>query len=158
MKQNKLKKGFTLLEVMIALAVLSISMLGIYSLQNMSLKTLISAKEKMFVIERGYDRISRQINFPNKAYEEVEDYNGTLVYYSFLKESSGVPMVQKITMTISTSNASTTFVYYEKPQAAQSLECDEKRLYSFRTSYCCSHIFHCGSWCIFHFFIYCQYA
>ena len=91
MKQNKLKKGFTLLEVMIALAVLSISMLGIYSLQNMSLKTLISAKEKMFVIERGYDRISRQINFPNKAYEEVEDYNGTLVYYSFLKESSGVP-------------------------------------------------------------------
>ena len=50
MTQNKLEKGFTLLEVMIALAVLSISMLGIYSLQNMSLKTLISAKEKMFVI------------------------------------------------------------------------------------------------------------
>ena len=40
MTQNKLEKGFTLLEVMIALAVLSISMLGIYSLQNMSLKTL----------------------------------------------------------------------------------------------------------------------
>lgn len=114
MHKNKMKKGFTLLEVMIALAVLSISMLGIYSLQNMSLKTLISAKEKMFVIERGYDRISRQINFPNKAYEEVEDYNGTLVYYSFLKESSGVPMVQKITMTVSTANASTKFVYYEK--------------------------------------------
>lgn len=114
MNNKKYKKGFTLLEVMIALAVLSISMLGIYSLQNMSLKTLISAKEKMFVIERGYDRISRQINFPNKAYEEVEDYNGTLVYYSFLKESSGVPMVQKITMTVSTNNASTKFVYYEK--------------------------------------------
>ncbi len=114
MKKNNLKKGFTLLEVMIALAVLSISMLGIYSLQNMSLKTLISAKDKMFVIERGYDRISRQINFPNKAYEEVEEYNGTLVHYSFLKESSGVPMVQKITMTVSTDTASTKFVYYEK--------------------------------------------
>ena len=47
MTQNKLEKGFTLLEVMIALAVLSISMLGIYSLQNMSLKTLISAKVKI---------------------------------------------------------------------------------------------------------------
>ena len=114
MTQNKLEKGFTLLEVMIALAVLSISMLGIYSLQNMSLKTLISAKEKMFVIERGYVRISRQINFPNKANEDVDDYNGTLVHYSFLKESSGVPMVQKITMTVSTSSASTTFIYYEK--------------------------------------------
>lgn len=114
MKKNNMKKGFTLLEVMIALAVLSISMLGIYSLQNMSLKTLISAKDKMFVIERGYDRISRQINFPNKAYEEVEEYNGKLVHYSFLKESSGVPMVQKITMTVSTDTASTKFVYYEK--------------------------------------------
>ena len=51
---------------------------------------------------------------PNKAYEEVEEYNGTLVHYSFLKESSGVPMVQKITMTVSTDTASTKFVYYEK--------------------------------------------
>ncbi len=114
MHNKKSQKGFTLLEVMIALAILSISMLGIYSLQNMSLKTLISAKEKMFIIERGYDRISRQINFPNRAYEEVEDYDGILIYYSFLKESSGVPMVQKITMTVSTNNATTKFVYYEK--------------------------------------------
>lgn len=114
MKQNKLKKGFTLLEVLIALAVLSISMLGIYSLQSMSLRALDTSKAKMFVIERAYDRIARQINFPNKAYEETEDYNGTLVHYSFLKESSGVPMVQKVTMTVSTDMATVSFVYYEK--------------------------------------------
>lgn len=114
MKQTNLKKGFTLIEVLIALAVLSISMLGIYSLQSMSLRALDTSKAKMFVIERAYDRISRQINFPNKAYEETEDYNGTLVHYSFHKESSGVPMVQKVTMTVSTDRATVSFVYYEK--------------------------------------------
>lgn len=114
MSKRKLKKGFTLLEVLIALAVLSISMLGIYSLQSMSMKALYTSKEKMFVIERAYDRIARQINFPNKAYEETEDYNGTLVHYSFKKESSGVPAVQKITMTVSTDSATVSFVYYEK--------------------------------------------
>lgn len=111
---KKLKKGFTLLEVLISLAVLSISMLGIYSLQSMSYTTLNASKEKMFVIERAYDRISRQINFPNKAYEETEEYDGKLVHYSFKREASGIQMVQKVTMTVTTDNAVTSFVYYEK--------------------------------------------
>ena len=115
---NKLKKGFTLLEVLIALAVLSISILGIYSIQNMSLNAIASSKAKMFVIERAYDRITRQINFPDKAFEE--DYNGTLVHYSFLKEASGVQMVQKVTMTVSTDQATVSFIYYEKASGSSS--------------------------------------
>lgn len=121
MKTNKkLKKGFTLLEVLIALAVLSISILGIYSIQNMSLNAIASSKAKMFVIERAYDRITRQINFPDKAFEETEDYNGTLVHYSFLKEASGVQMVQKVTMTVSTDQATVSFIYYEKASGSSS--------------------------------------
>ena len=49
---KELKKGFTLLEVLISLAVLSISILGIYSLQSTVLYTLDASKEKMFVIEK----------------------------------------------------------------------------------------------------------
>ncbi len=112
MKKNE--KGFTLLEVLIALAVLSIGMLGIYSLQSMSFNTLVASKEKMFVIERGYDRISRQINFPNKAYEETEDYDGKIVTYKFEKTDSGVFGVQKVTLIVTTDSATASFVYYEK--------------------------------------------
>ena len=113
-KLNKKEKGFTLLEVLIALAVLSISMLGVYSLLNMSLDTVSYAKDKMFVIERGYDRISRQINYPNKAFEEKEEYDGVIVTYQFKKEATGLPMVEKIIMTVSTDRAETYFVYYEQ--------------------------------------------
>lgn len=113
-KSIPLKRGFTLMEVLISLAVLSISMLGIYSLLNMSLDTVGYAKDKMFVIERGYDRISRQINYPNKAFEEREEYNGTTVTYSFKRESSGIPSVEKVTMTVTSDKAETSFVYYER--------------------------------------------
>lgn len=114
MKNNKNKAGFTLIEVLIALAVLSISMLGVYSLLNMSTDTLIAAQDKMFVIERGYDRISKQINYPSKAYEEKEEYNGVLVNYSITKDSVGIPGVQQVTLTVSTDKAQTSFIYYEK--------------------------------------------
>ena len=115
-KNNKknLKSGFTLIEVLIALTVLSISMLGIYSILNMSSRTLIAAKDKIFVIEKGYDRIARQINFPSKNFENVEDYDGKIVTYTFKKESIGIPMVQQVTMTVSSDTASTKFIYYEK--------------------------------------------
>lgn len=113
MKSNN-KAGFTLIEVLIALAVLSISMLGVYSLLNMSTDTLISAQDKMFVIERGYDRISKQINYPSKAYEEKEEYNGVMVNYSVTKDSVGIPGVQQVTLTVSTDKAQTSFIYYEK--------------------------------------------
>lgn len=113
-KNKKFAKGFTLIEVLIALTVLSISMLGVYSILNMSSRTLISAKERMFVIEKGYDRIARMINFPNKNFENVEDFNGKLITYTFKKESIGIPMVQQVTMTVSSDTATTKFIYYEK--------------------------------------------
>lgn len=114
-----MKKGFTLIETLIALAVLSISMMGIYSIMNMSLNSSIRAKERMFLIERGYDRVARKINFPGKAFPEVEDYNGVEVRYHLLEESVGIPGVKQVTMTISTDKAETKFIYYERTAGLQ---------------------------------------
>lgn len=111
---DKHKAGWTLLEVLIALAVLSISMLGVYSLIKMSLDTNIYAKDKFFVIERGYDRISRQISYPAKIYDDSEKYNGTEVKYTFERKSTPIPSVQEVRMTVTTDKAQTVFVYYER--------------------------------------------
>ena len=108
------KNGFTLLEVLIALAVLSISMLGVYSLLKMSLDTNIYARDKYFVIERGYNRISRQISYPSKIYEDTENYNGVEVRYSFERRATPIPTVQEVRMTVATDKAETVFIYYEQ--------------------------------------------
>lgn len=108
------KNGFTLLEVLIALAVLSISMLGVYSLVKMSLDTTIYAKDKQFVIERGYDRLSRQMLYPTKVFEDTEVYDGVMVKYSFERKATPVPMVEEVRMKVATDNAETEFVYYSQ--------------------------------------------
>lgn len=108
------KQGFTLLEVLIALAVLSISMLGVYSLLKMSLDTNIYARDKYFVIERAYDRISRQISYPSKIYEDTEEYDGIKVKYSFERKATAIPTIQEVHMTVTTDKAEAVFVYYEQ--------------------------------------------
>lgn len=107
-------KGFTLLEVLISLVILSTSMLGVYSMLKMSIDTNIYARDKYFVIERGYDRISRQISYPNKIYEETEEYDGIKVNYTFERKATEIPSVQEVRMTVSTDKAQVVFVYYEQ--------------------------------------------
>lgn len=106
------KKGFTLLEVLIALSVLSISMLGVYSLIQISMDTSIYASDKLFVIERGYDRLSRQIIYPTKAFEDTEVYDNITVKYSFEKTSTPIPSIEEVRMKVSTDKAETEFIYY----------------------------------------------
>lgn len=108
------KKGFTLLEVIIALSVLSISMLGIYSLIKMSLDTTVYAKDKLFVIERGYDRLSRQLIYPSKVYEDKEVYDNVTIKYTFEKKSTPLPSIEEVRMTVTTDKAEVDFVYYSQ--------------------------------------------
>ncbi len=111
---KKTKKGFTLLEVLITLAVLSISMLGVYSLLNLSLDTTIYSKDKLFVIERGYDRLSMMMNYPSKVYSDKEEYEGIEVRYEFEYSSTPIPGVQEVRMTVAIDGAEASFVYYEE--------------------------------------------
>lgn len=111
---NPVKKGFTLLEVLIALSVLSISMLGVYSLMGMSLDMTQYAKDKLFVIERGYDRLSRQMIYPTKAYEDTEVYDNVTIKYTFEKTSTPLPSIEEVRMTVTTDKAEVDFVYYSQ--------------------------------------------
>ncbi len=113
-KINNYKNGFTLLEVLITLSVLSISMLGVYSLLQMSLDTTAYAKDKMFVIERGYDRLTMMMAYPSKVYSDEEEYDGIEIRYTFERESTPIPGVEEVQMTVETDYAEAVFVYYEE--------------------------------------------
>ena len=78
---NKFSKAFTLLEVLIALAILSISLLGVYSLINQSLNMEFIRDEKEYLFSYGYERMLQQINFPDSKLKEAERVKGKSISY-----------------------------------------------------------------------------
>jgi len=56
-------KGFTLLEVLIALSVLAISMLGVYSLLNQSISMEYKRSDREFLLQYGYEKNAEKNKF-----------------------------------------------------------------------------------------------
>ena len=108
----KAREGFTLIEVLVSLVVLSISLTAVYSILQNSLSNIEIAQNKTFVAEKWYERIIREITYPNAVYSDKEEHDGITVNYEFERESTPIPTVMEVTMTVSTNEASTIFVYY----------------------------------------------
>ena len=74
-------KGFTLLEVLIALSVLAISMLGVYSLLNQSISMEYKRSDREFLLQYGYERMLKKINFSDSDLKEAENIMGNSISY-----------------------------------------------------------------------------
>lgn len=110
-----MRKGFTLLEVLIAMAVLSISMLGIYRLSSMSVSTAEYSARKAMVVEAGYQRVLEQLNYPGKVFKDRgKNALGDRVNYSSDTQPTILPGVDEISLTAEYEGVATTYVYYEK--------------------------------------------
>jgi prepilin-type N-terminal cleavage/methylation domain-containing protein len=108
-------KGFTLLEVLIALAVLSISMLGVYRLSAMSVETSQYAMNKALVAEAGYQRVLEILNYPGKVFRDNgKNPLGDRIYYSSQSDATILPGVDEISLTAEYNGVKTVYVYYEK--------------------------------------------
>jgi prepilin-type N-terminal cleavage/methylation domain-containing protein len=79
-KSNKIN-AFTLLEVLIALSVLAISMLGVYSLLNQSLSMEYKRGDREYLFQYGYERILKQLNFPDSNLKDAENIMGNSISY-----------------------------------------------------------------------------
>ena len=83
LKSVKLNKtgAFTLLEVLIALSVLAISMLGVYSLLNQSLSMEFKRGDREFLFQYGYERMLQKLNFPDSDLKDAENIMGNSISY-----------------------------------------------------------------------------
>jgi prepilin-type N-terminal cleavage/methylation domain-containing protein len=79
-KLNK-SNSFTLLEVLIALSVLAISMLGVYSLLNQSISMEYRRSDREFLFQYGYERLLKKLNFPEGDLKEAESIMGNSISY-----------------------------------------------------------------------------
>jgi prepilin-type N-terminal cleavage/methylation domain-containing protein len=74
-------KAFTLLEVLIALSVLAISMLGVYSLLNQSISMEYKRSDREFLLQYGYERMLKKINFSDSDLKDAENIMGNSISY-----------------------------------------------------------------------------
>lgn len=110
-----MSRGFTLLEVLIAIALLSISMLGIYRLSFASLDTTDYAQRKAFVNETAYQRILEQMNYPGKNFRDKKTLpDGTEIKFSTENVREVYEGISEIKLTAEVKDVKTVYYYYEK--------------------------------------------
>jgi prepilin-type N-terminal cleavage/methylation domain-containing protein len=74
-------RAFTLLEVLIALSVLAISMLGVYSLLNQSISMEYKRSDREFLMQYGYERMLKKLNYPDSDLKDAENILGNSISY-----------------------------------------------------------------------------
>ncbi|ADD67283.1 hypothetical protein Dacet_0485 [Denitrovibrio acetiphilus DSM 12809] len=110
-----MKKGFTLLEVLIAMTVLSISMLGVYRLSAMSVDMSDYSVKRTMVVEAGYQRVLETLNYPSKVFKDTgKNAMGIEVLYSSDSEPTMFTGVDEITLRAEYEGVTSTYVYYEQ--------------------------------------------
>lgn len=109
------RRGFTLLEVLISIAILSITMLGIYRMSYVSVSTSSYAKEKAYVDEACYQRVLEKLNFPKYDFkDDVTTSDGIKIKFTNTQQHSIYSGVQEIKQTAETDNAKSAYYYYEE--------------------------------------------
>ncbi|GAB1536446.1 hypothetical protein ADMFC3_20770 [Geovibrio sp. ADMFC3] len=108
-----MKKGFTLLELLIAMVVLSIGMMGIFTLVRQSLDMNDYAKRKLNLLSRGYERVILTLS-EKKTLEDIITDNRTTYTYKLEKHDTGLQGIKECELKISDSTADMTLFYYER--------------------------------------------
>lgn len=109
-----MRKGFTLLEVLIALSVLAISMLGIYSLLNQGISMTDYSKSKLTVINLGYERVLRQIHYPRISLSGTEEHDNKTFTYTPHRANTLLPGVGSVLLQVKGPDAIVTYEYFER--------------------------------------------
>lgn len=103
-----------MLEVLIALSVLAISMLGIYSLINQSVTMTEYGKDKLYVVDKGYERVLKQVHYPRISMGETEEAEGHTITYSYTKRSTIFPGITNVILRVKSESAAVSYEYFER--------------------------------------------
>jgi len=105
------KKGFTLLEVLIALSITAISLMGIYRLTEFSLSTLSSSKNRYNLINRAYEYLLIKNKYPNSYY--ISTLNQKINIKDNL-EANIYGILEQRVVTFSNREEELNFIYFVK--------------------------------------------
>lgn len=104
------------MEVLIAISVLAIAMLGIYSLLSSSIRMTSYGKDKMLLIDKGYERLLRHIHYPRVSLPSSEEVGDDAITYTYEREASGMPAVRTVRMKAESARSVVIYEYFETMQ------------------------------------------
>ena len=108
------RKGFTLVEVLVALTILGISMMGIYGILHQSLFITQNSKNKLYIIDKGYERIPKHTHYPRIALGSTESDDIDETEYEYIKQNTLLPGVSEVTLVVKSKSAIISYVYFER--------------------------------------------
>ena len=108
-----MNKGFTLLEILIAMVVLSVSMTGLYILAGQSVSINDYSKQKLELITKSYERIVLNLAFPRRDFSE-KDFENANITFETSKSQTMLPGIQEVRLRTSNGETTVEFVYYER--------------------------------------------
>ncbi len=103
-------KGFTLIEVLIALVIIAISMLGIYELLSTSIDTAYYAKTKLQLFEDGFKTILLIENFKKPLNSSLSNE----IVYSIKKQPTMIAQIIQVTLEFKKGHVKDHYIFYEK--------------------------------------------
>jgi prepilin-type N-terminal cleavage/methylation domain-containing protein len=109
-----MKKGFTLLELLIAMVVLSISMMGLFTLLRQSIDMNDYAKRKLDLTSKAYERVFLSLIYPTKVFDDTVTDNSTIYTYKLEKNDTGFSGIKECELTLDDGDAEVNLYYYER--------------------------------------------
>jgi len=109
-------RAFTLVEVLVALSILSIAMLGIYGILNQSILTTKNSQNRFYLVDKGYERILKHTHYPRIALNDIESDDGIETQYEYIRQSTLIPGVLEVTLVAKSKDAVINYVYFERIQ------------------------------------------
>ncbi len=106
-------KGFTLIEVLVSLTIVGIVGSAIFVVLSQSIYTLDVMKNRLSVLQYGYERVSLELANPKVAFiNQIELEDGSLITFESNLNSTILPTLFVTQITTKSDNARSQFYYY----------------------------------------------
>ena len=105
-------KGFTLVEVLVALAIVGMAGISIYTVMNQSIYVMDIMKRRLMLVQYGYERTLMEIANPDTVLDSSREIDDEIITYEGDTQDTPTPLLLIKTSTTKGYGTNIVFYYY----------------------------------------------